>query len=93
MQELDPIISLTDKIIKGSAVKESARWGYAHPEVCDEEVGRRLARHRKRLKVKQRDVAKRMRITTAYLCNIEKGRARWDREKVLKYVRAVVELS
>ncbi len=85
--------ALAKKIVKESATSDSARWEDLFPEVSDEAVGNRLRNLRKKMKVKQCDVAGTMKCEKSTICNLESGRFRWCAEKVLEYVDAIVELS
>ena len=85
--------ALAKKIVKESATSDSNRWEDLFPEVSDTAVGDRLCKLRKKMKVKQRDVADSMKCENTTVCNLEKGRFRWCAEKVLEYVEAIVELS
>lgn len=85
--------ALAKKIVKESAVSDSARWEDLFPEVSDEAIGERLRKLRKKMGVKQLCVAEAMGCENTTICNLEKGRFRWCAEKVLEYVDAIVELS
>lgn len=89
----DEVRALAKKIVKESATSDSARWEYLFPEVSDSAVGERLRKLRKKMKIKQRDIADFMKCENTTICNLEKGRFRWSAEKVLEYVEAIVALS
>lgn len=84
---------LAKKIVSESAVAESKRWGTLFADVSDEKVGQRLRSLRKSRGVKAVDVAAEMGCENTTVCNLEKGRFKWDREKVLEYVSAIINLS
>lgn len=88
----------TIKLARGFAQKHNVlsnggRWKGLVPEVSDDLLGADMKTFRVEKRVKQVDVASRMKVEACVVSNLEAGRLHWNAEKVLKYVDAVLALK
>lgn len=56
---------------------------------CDRDTGALMRQRRCYSGVTQKDLAKRMRVSTAYLCDLELGRRHWNNDLIDKYNKAL----
>lgn len=78
---------------KHNVFSDGGRWNGLVPEVSDDLLGSDMKAFRVEKRVKQVDVASRMKVEACVVSNLEAGRLHWDAEKVLKYVDAVLALK
>lgn len=66
--------------------------GALKPFLAEETVGKRLWQSRTAIGCNQKEMAKRMRISSQYLGDLERGRRNWSASRVQEYLAILVVL-
>lgn len=88
----EPAASVTlpdiDKVLAGCVSEPCTRCGTGRKEINHQKVGQRLRAYRERHGLSQREVARRMEQTAAYVGDLELGRRPWNAQRVGDYLAA-----